>query len=193
MLPENFALVSTLIASLGSLHYLYLTAVGKVQPNKVTFFFWGVFPLIAFFAQRDEDVSGVIWITLSMGLLPFCILIVSYLNPKAYWKIKKRDFILATIAVFSMFLWYITKEPILAIVFALGADFFASLPTLIKSYKHPESENWKPYAINSFGFLIGVLSVQTWTFAEYSFVLYFFLLTTTITGILLYHKYYEKR
>lgn len=188
MLPENFALVSTLIASLGSLQYLWLTLRGNVQPNRVTFFFWGVFPLIAFFAQRTQEVSSVVWITLAMGLLPFAILGATYFNAGAYWKVEKRDYILGAVAVFSMCLWYVTKEPNLAIIFALGADFFASLPTIIKSYEFPNSEDWRPYAVNAFGFLVGVLAVQNWTFAEYSFVSYFFLVTLSIATIIFLRK-----
>jgi hypothetical protein len=185
MLPEYFALVSTLIASMGAIQYLYLTARGKVQPNKVTYFFWGLFPLIAFFAQSHEEVSSVIWITLAMGILPFLTVIASYLNEKAYWKIEKRDYVLAAMAVTSMVAWYLTDNAVLAIVFTLVADMFASLPTIIKSYTHPHSEDWRPYAINAFGFLIGVCAVQNWVFAEYSFVLYFFSITT-IFAILIF-------
>lgn len=188
MLPEYFAFISTLIASLGSIYYLYLTIKGKVQPNKITFFFWGLFPMIAFFAQSEQDVSSVIWITFAMGFLPFLILLAAYFNPGAYWAIKPRDYYLAAIAVVSMLLWYVTENANLAIIFALIADVFASLPTILKAYNAPHSEDWKPYAINSVGFLVGVLAIQNWVFAEYSFVLYFFLLTTFLAALIYYRQ-----
>ena len=143
--------------------------------------------MIAFFAQNQQDVSSVLWVTFAMGFLPLLIFIAAYLNPDAYWKIKKRDYFLAFIALVSMFLWFVTKEPNLAIIFALFADIFASLPTVLKSYNDPHTENWKPYAVNSFGFLLGVLSIQSWTFAEYSFILYFFILTTFL-ALLIYFR-----
>jgi len=185
MLPEYFAFISTVIASIGGAQYLWLTFHGKVQPNRVTYFFWGLFPLIAFFAQSSTEVSSVIWITLAMGVLPFTILVASFLNTSAYWKINNRDYILAVIAITSMFLWYLTSNPMLAIVFALLADMFASIPTIIKCYTNPNSEDWRPYAINSVGFFVGVLAIQTWSFPEYSFVLYFFLLTL-LMAVLIY-------
>lgn len=187
MLPEYFAFLSTIIASLGAIQYLWLTATGKVQPNRVTYFFWGLFPLIAFFAQSNQEVSSVMWITLSMGVLPFAILIASFVNPSAYWKIRLTDYVLATVAVSSMIAWYITENAILAIAFALIADMFASLPTIIKSYTHPNSEDWRPYAVNAVGFFVGLLAVQDWVFAEYSFVLYFFLMTT-LFSVLIYTR-----
>ncbi|MFT7507758.1 MAG: hypothetical protein ACI92I_000926 [Acidimicrobiales bacterium] len=184
MLPEYFAFVSTVIASIGGIHYLWLTIQGRVQPNRLTYFFWGLFPVIAFFAQSSIDVSSVMWITLAMGVLPASVFAVSFLNPAAYWKIQKRDYLLAAIAVASMSLWYITNNPMLAIIFALLADMFASIPTFIKSYTDPYSEDWRPYAISCVAFFVGVLAIQTWTFAEYSFVLYFFVATLLMSTLI---------
>ena len=188
MLPEYFALISTVVASIGATQYLYLSAVGKVQPNKVTYFFWGFFPLVAFFAQSHEEVSSVVWITLAMGVLPFLILIAAFFNKKAYWKIQRHDYGLAFLAITCMVAWYLTSNALLAIMFALVADMFASIPTLIKSYTHPHSEDWRPYAINAGGFLIGLGAVQTWMFAEYSFVLYFFILTATFAVLIFFRQ-----
>lgn len=184
MLPEYFALVATAVTSIGTLQYLMLTIKGKVQPNRITFFFWGLFPLIAFFAQSSAEVSSVVWITLSVGVLPFAIVIASYLNSDAYWKVVRRDYVLAAIAVMAMVLWYVTNDPLTAIFFALLADIFAGLPTLIKSFNVPSSEDWRPYALNCFGFFIGLLSVQEWKFVEYSFVLYLFLMTLIFSVVI---------
>ncbi len=184
MLPEYFAFISTAIVSLGALQYLYLTAKGTVQPNRITYFFWGLFPLIAFFAQYKEEVSSVIWITLSTALLPLVIVAVSYLNPAAYWKLKHRDYFLGGLAVCAVVLWYLTNNAVLAIVFALTADFLAGIPTLLKSYAQPFSENWQPYALNAVGFIVGVLAIQEWVVAEYAYLVYLALITTVFTVLI---------
>ncbi len=184
MLPEYFALVSTAIVSIGTLHYLWLTVRGEVQPNRVTFFFWGLFPLIIFFAQSSVEVSSVLWITLSVGTLPFLIVGASYLNKAANWKILPKDYALALIAIFAMVLWYVTADPVLAILFSLVADIFVGIPTLIKSYSAPHSEDWRPYAVNAFGFLVGIFAIQNWVFVEYSFVVYLFLMTLVFAALI---------
>ncbi|MFT5831924.1 MAG: hypothetical protein ACI9SY_000301 [Candidatus Paceibacteria bacterium] len=184
MLPEYFALVSTAIVSLGALQYLYLTVKGKVQPNRVTFLFWGLFPLIAFFAQYAEEVSSVIWITLSTALLPLAVVAVSYLNPAAYWKLKARDYYLGGLAVFTILLWYLTNDAVLAIVLALTADFLAGIPTLIKSYTHPFSEDWQPYALNAIGFTLGIFAIQEWVVAEAAYLVYLAIITSVFTVLI---------
>lgn len=187
MLPEYFALISTAIVSLGALQYLYLTIKGDVQPNRVTFLFWGLFPLIAFFAQYYEEVSAVIWITLSTALLPLAIVAVSYINPAAYWRLRPRDYYLGALAVSTIILWFVTEDAVLAIVLAVTADFLAGIPTLIKSYTHPFSEDWQPYALNALGFIIGVFSIQEWVAAEYVYLIYLAVITSIFT-ILIYTR-----
>lgn len=188
MLPEYFAFVSTLVVSLGTFQYLWLTVKGQVQPNRVTFFFWGLFPLIIYFAQSSLEVTSVLWITLSAGVLPFVIITASYMNPAAYWQLRLRDYWLGCLAVLAMVLWYLTDNPLLAMSFALLADMLAGLPTLIKCYIAPQSEDWRPYALNAFGFFIGLLAVQHWVFAEYAFVAYLFLMTALFSIVIYVRK-----
>jgi len=180
MIPEYFALVGVLIASLGGFYYLYCTLRGTVQPHKVTFFFWGLFPLIIFFAQWNQDVGPIIWISFISSLLPFLILFASFLNPAAYWKVQKRDYLYALIAVFAMVLWYVTDEPNVALTLALIADFLVATPTISKAYTNPESESWHAYAINATGFTIALLSIQSWVFEEYIFTVYLLMISLTI-------------
>ena len=179
MLPESFAIVGAVIASLGGLYYLYETVVGKTQPNRITWLLWGIFPMIIFIAQRVEGVEGVSWASFAAGLTPLLIVTASFFNKQAYWKTEPRDYYLMGAAVLGMILWAITDNPNLAILFALIADVLAGIPTLIKSYRHPESESWIAYAISTVGFGISVLSIQVFDFANVAFVVYLFGMNAT--------------
>jgi hypothetical protein len=180
MLPEYFVFISALLASLGGLQYLYLTIRGKVQPNKMSYFFWGVLPCMGFLAQYEQGGGSVIWVTFVIALIPFIILIAATFNPLAYWGITKLDYALGAITVLSIIIWKATDSPEFALVFAIVADFFATIPTIIKSYTHPFSEDWRPYMLNTVGFLIGILAIQKWTFENYSFIVYVFSVTLCI-------------
>ena len=93
MIPENFAILGALIASLGGIYYLYETITGKSQPNRVTWILWAIFPMITFFAQRAQGVEGISWATFVSGFTPITIVIASFFNKKAYWKSKPLDFV----------------------------------------------------------------------------------------------------
>lgn len=178
MLPEYFAIVGALVASLGGFYYLYETITGKAQPNRITWLLWGIFPMVIFVAQRAEGVEGLSWTSFVAGLTPFLIVTASFFNKKAYWKSEPRDYYLMGAAVVGIILWAVTDNPNLAILFSLLADLLAGIPTLVKSYKHPATESWIAYAISTLGFGISILSIQNFTFADSAFVLYLF----TING-----------
>lgn len=181
MIPEYFALVGAVIASIGGFYYLYETIIGKSKPNRVTWLLWGLFPMITFFAQRAQGVEGLSWVTFASGFTPFLILLASFINKKAYWKTQPRDYYLMTAAFVGIVLWTLTDNPNIAILFALGADFLAGAPTLLKSYKHPDTESWIAYAISAIGFGIAILSIQSYTFENYAFVIYLFLINGLLT------------
>lgn len=172
MIPEYFAIIGAVIASLGGLYYLYETIVGKAKPNRVTWLLWGLFPMITFVAQRSQGVEGLSWATFAAGFTPLLVVIASFFNKKAYWKTKASDYYLMAAAVLGIVLWAVTDNPNLAILFSLVADFLAGLPTLIKSYKHPETESWIAYAISTLGFGTGVMAIHVYTFENYAFLIY---------------------
>ena len=176
MLPEYFAIIGAVIGSIGGFYYLYETIIGKAKPNRVTWLLWGLFPMVIFIAQRAQGVEGLSWASFVAGFTPILILLASFLNKKAYWKTQPRDYYLMAAAVAGIVLWALTDDPNLAILFALVADLLAGLPTVIKSYRHPETESWIAYAISTLGFGMGVLAIQTFTFENYAFIGYLFLL-----------------
>jgi len=181
MIPEYFAIVSALVSSTGGLYYLYKTITGKTRPNRTTWLLWGLLPMIAFVAQRAQGVEAMSWITFAAGLISFLIVLASFLNKKAYWKTKPRDYYIAAGAICGITLWLVTDNPNLAILFMLAADFLASLPTILKSYQYPETESWVAYAISTLGFGIGMLSIQSYTFENSAFVIYLFVVSGLLT------------
>jgi hypothetical protein len=182
MIPEHFAIIGAIIASIGGLFYFYETIVGRAKPNRVTWLLWGLFPMIAFAAQRAQGVEGLSWVTFAAGFTPFLILLASFINKKAYWKTEPRDYFIMAAAVMGIVLWALTDNANLAILFSLLADVLAGIPTLIKSYKYPETESWIAYAISAGGFGVGVLAIQTYNFEHSAFIMYLFV----INGLLAY-------
>ena len=136
--------------------------------------------MIAFAAQYAQDVGFVLWATFAAGFTPFLIVVAASFNKDAYWEIKTQDYLFAAIGVVGVILWQITDEPNLALTFALLADLAVAWPTITKAFTNPESESWKAFSLGSLGFLIAFMSVQVWTYENYAFVLYLFLVNTLI-------------
>lgn len=180
MLPDSCAIIGAIIGSLGGLYYLYETLLGKAQPNRITWLLWGIFPLIIFVAQRVQGVAGVSWASFAAGFTPLLVVAASFFNKKAYWRSEPRDYGLMAAAIVGIILWALTDKPNLALLLSLLADVLASVPTLIKSYRHPHSESWIAYAVSALGFGISFLSIQTYRFESTAFVAYVFILNGSL-------------
>lgn len=172
MIPEYYAIIGAIIASLGGFYYLYETLTGKSQPNRVTWLLWGVFPMITFVAQRVQEVESVSWVTFVSGFTPILVVIASFVNKKAYWKSRALDYYLMLAALIGIMFWVITDNPNIAISLALMADLCAAIPTVIKCYKYPNSESWIAYSISTLGFGLAVFTIRSWTYENYAFVIY---------------------
>lgn len=176
MIPGWCSIAGALIGSLGGFYYLVETLLGRVQPNRVTWLLWGIFPLIIFVAQRVQGIGDPSWTSFVAGFTPLLVVAASFLNEQAYWKSEPRDFYLMAAALLGILLWAVTDRPGLAILFSLLADALAAVPTLIKAHRHPRSESWIAYAISAFGFGLSLLATRPFDFERGAFATYLTLL-----------------
>lgn len=144
MLNENFVFVGIALNAIGVTSYFIDTIKGNIQPNKVSFSLWLLPPLIAFLAQIKQGVGIQSIMTLSVGIFPMIILLASFLNKKAYWKISKFDLGCGAFSLLGLLFWQITQVGNIAIFFSILADALAYIPTLAKSWSYPETESGGP-------------------------------------------------
>jgi hypothetical protein len=181
MINQNFVILGAVIFLVGSLGYIIDTIKGIVKPNRVTWFIWSLAPFIAFAAQMKQGVGMESLLTFMTGFVPLVVFISSFANKKSYWKIHKLDIACGSLSVVGLILWQITKVGNIAIVFSLLSDFLALLPTIVKSYTHPETENYWLYFSNGIFSLLTVLAIKEWNFANYAFPIYILLGSIVLT------------
>lgn len=171
MIPEQFIYVGTALAIYGGLSYLVDTVKGRVKPNRVTWFLWALAPLIAFAAEVKQGVGMQAMLTFIVGFNPLMIFIASFVNKKSKWEISKLDIICAVISLLGIVFWALTRVGNIAIAFSILADAVAGVPTIVKSYKAPETESYKPFFFAAINALITLFTITVWTFAHYAFPL----------------------
>jgi hypothetical protein len=70
--------------------------------------------------------------------------------------------------------------PVLAIAFCIVADLLATLPTLHKAYRAPESEYAPPYLLSILAMLVTLGTVDGGGFIAYGFPLYMLLVNVVL-------------
>ena len=133
----------SILQFVGVLVYVRNTLLGHSQPNRVTFFLWALIPAIALFAGFAKGESWALLPVFMAGFGPLLIFFSSFFNPQAYWKLRLLDYICGVLSVLAVILWIISGSPFIAVVFAILSDGLASIPTLVKSWRFPETEKRK--------------------------------------------------
>jgi len=186
MLSQGFIWIALAIAIFGNSFYFRDTLRGKTRPNRVTFFLWGVAPLIAFFAQHNAGGGEQILYTLIIALIPFVILGASFIDKRAYWQITRFDIVCGGISLIALAFLLFTDRPLLSLLFGVIADLFAAIPTISKSYKHPETETTLAYAFEIASSFVVLLTVRNWIFVDYFFAAYVLFMNLLFTLILVF-------
>ncbi len=177
MINENFVFFAFFLTLIGSFVYIKGIFRGEVKPNVVTWTLWASAPLLAFAAQITEEAGLRSVHTFSTAFGPLLIVIAALIKRNAFAKIKKSDYVFGMLALTGLVLWRITGEGVIAIIFAIAADAFAALPTVLKLYKEPETENGYIFGLGFVAALITLFTVTNWRFEEYGFTLYILLIT----------------
>ena len=178
MLNPNFVILGAFISFIGGLSYLVDTVRGRIKPNRITWFFWALAPFIAFAAEIKQGVGIQSLMTFMMGFSPLLVFLASFLNKESIWKLRRFDFICGGLSLLGLFLWYITKNGNIAIVFSIFSDGLAATPTLVKSYFSPETENYHVYLGSAINAAITLSTIDTWNFAHFGFPSYILILCT---------------
>lgn len=181
MLPEYFAYLTIILGLIGVFFYIKDTFLGKTRPNRVSWIFWTIAPFVGVYVSYKSGVSmPLLMATFMAGFGPLLVVIASFFNKKSYWKITPFDIACGALSAIAIFIWVTTKNGVLSLVFAILADFFAGLPTIIKSWKHSDTETTGPYLYGNFNSIITFLIIKDFSFLNLAFPIYFLLANTTI-------------
>ncbi len=181
MIDERFIILGTILTLYGGLIYFLDTLKGKTKPNRVSWFIWSLAPLVAFYAEIRQGVGLQSLFTFIVGFVPLMVFIASFLNKKSIWKIGSLDVVCGVLSVFGIILWQITKEVNIAIALSIVADAIACIPTIIKSYHFPETENYQAYFMSFIAGCITLLTIKVWSFEQYGFPLYILAVSLILT------------
>jgi hypothetical protein len=177
---QYIVLIGAAVQLVGIFVYIRATVRGETKPNRVTWLMWSVAPLIGSVAAFSDGVRWAALPVFMSGFAPLLVFIASFVNPKSFWKLEKFDYICGACSILALVLWGITKEPLIAIIFSIASDGFAAVPTIIKSWKHPDSESVEAYTTGLFNSLTSFFALRTFGISELAFPIYLVLVNSSL-------------
>ncbi len=190
-MTQYLVFVGAIVQLIGIASYIKDIIKGDTKPNRVTWLLWSIAPLIATFAAMSNGVKWSVIPVFMTGLGPLLVLFVSFANKNSYWKLEKLDYLCGLFSILALVLWGITKQPNIAIIFSIIGDGLAAIPTLIKSWKHPETETVDAYTTSLFNSLTSFAAIKMWTFAEIAFPVYLVFVNSVLIISILRKKIFK--
>lgn len=180
MLPENIIYLGVIASVIAYFLYFKNIFFGNTKPNLVSWSIWALAPFIAVFFQLKAGAGLSVLPVFMAGFGPLLVIIVSLFRKNSIWKINKLDIICGALSLLALVFYVLTHNLGIAILFAILSDGLAAIPTIIKSWKFPETETSTVYLAGIFSNILGLLIIKNWIFSIYSFSLYFVLVNLAI-------------
>ena len=180
-LAHWLVLLSAMLGLSGAFAYVHDIRKGKSKPNLVTWGLWAISPLIATGAALSAHAD--LWATVRIfmsGAGPVIIFFTGLLTPYSYWKLSSFDYACGFLSLVALGAWLVAGSPILAILLAAIADLLATLPTIIKAWKYPETETLYTYFIGLFTASIIIPAIPIWNIENSAFQVYLLIANVTL-------------
>ncbi|MEI7765173.1 MAG: hypothetical protein WCI93_01145 [bacterium] len=187
MLSEKIGYIAVLIQLIGVSFYIRDMLRGNTKPNLVSWVVWALAPLIGSWLSVKAGAGLSVLPVFMAGFNPILVIIIAFVIKKGYWKITKFDIYCGVLAIFALFLWFLTNNFALSILFAIISDLLASIPTIVKSWNYPDTETSATYFGGIIANIVGLLIIKNWIFSIYALGLYFIVVNIIIV-FAIYHK-----
>lgn len=185
MIRTVFLVISTFLPLISPIPYIRSILSGETKPHRTTRLVYLIIGLLTTSSLFASGNRVAIWIS-AVSLLQAIVLFVLGLRyGMGGW--SKTDMACLILAILGIVAWQTTSDPLVGLYFGIAADFMGTVPTLIKTWKLPKSEEPIFYILDSMAGGFNMLALSGWTIGDFSYPLYLFLINALI-AILIFRK-----
>lgn len=139
----------------------YIRAIikGTLKPHVFSWIIWGSTTFVVFLAQLEDHGGVGAWPIGVSGIISLFIAWLAYLK-RADLAITRTDRLFLVSALSALPLWYVTSDPLWAVVLLTVIDVLGFGPTLRKAYAFPHSESLQFFALFAARNFIVILALE---------------------------------
>ncbi len=169
--------ISTIFAIISPIIGITAVIKGSFQPQRMTRF---LILLVSFlfvgtlFSQGDHNGIYIASAQLIGSLIIFLLAIKHGMGGT-----NRLDFVVLALALLSIIVWKTTNNPTLGLIMSIITDLIGFIPTLIKTWKLPHTEDWRFYMSDVLASFFSLLSITMFDPKTIIFPLYILLINTT--------------
>ncbi len=135
---------------------------GAIKPHVFSWVIWGTTTFVVFLAQLEADAGVGAWPIGVSGSITIFIALLAYLK-RADVAITKTDWLFFLAAISSLPLWYLTSDPMWAVIVLTVVDLLGFGPTVRKANADPYSESLLFFALFGARNTIVVMALESYS------------------------------
>ncbi len=169
--------------------YPYIRAIiqGAIRPHVFSWVIWGATTFVVFLAQLEAEGGAGAW---PIGVSGCVTLLIALL---AYWKraditISGTDWLYFVLAMSSLPFWYVTSNPLWAVVILTTVDVLGFGPTVRKAYALPHSESLLFFSLVALRNLVVILALESYSVTTVLFPAVIAATCMALTAMLVYRR-----
>lgn len=139
MYKELLSAVAIVLTIIAFLPYIRSILKGRTKPHAFSWVIWAATTFIVFLAQLAGGGGAGAWPIGLSGIITMYVAILAY-TKKPDRMITSTDWVFFILAMGSLPLWYLTSDPLWAVVILTTVDLLGFGPTSRKAYSHPFEE-----------------------------------------------------
>lgn len=137
---ETFSGIAIVITFIAFIPYIRSILRNEVKAHVFSWIIWGTTTFVVFLAQLEGRGGAGAWPIGISGIITISIAVLAYIK-RGDLTITRTDWAFFISAMASIPIWYITTDPLWAVVILTTVDVLGFGPTIRKAYFYPESES----------------------------------------------------
>ncbi|MDH2435905.1 hypothetical protein QCD60_25575 [Pokkaliibacter sp. MBI-7] len=164
---------SALAIALTFIAYLpYIRSIhdGRTKPHVFSWIIWGMTTLVVGVAQWVDNGGAGSWPIVISGLLTLYVAVLAF-TKRGDFSVSRSDWVYFWLAMSSLPLWYLTADPLIAVIILTVVEIFGFMPSFRKAYLLPHEERLSFFMILAIRNGISLLALEHYSLVTILFPL----------------------
>ncbi|MBI3561285.1 MAG: hypothetical protein HY080_06165 [Gammaproteobacteria bacterium] len=159
---EILSAVAIVLTLAAFVPYIRTIISGTTKPHVFSWVIWGATTFVVFLAQLEGKGGVGTWPIGVSGSITIVVAFLAYVK-RADITITKTDWLFFILAMSSLPLWYLTSDPLWAVVVLTTVDVLGFGPTLRKAYSSPHSESLLFFSLFAARNLLVIMALENYS------------------------------
>jgi hypothetical protein len=183
-----FGLLSTFFVFAGLIPYFLNINKRIIYPHNLSWLGWAFITFIGAMAMISAGGKWAVLILFANFLSCIIVVLFSIYKKVGIWSTTPYDYLFFGLGIIGIVLWQVFDIPLLALICCVIADLCFGIPTIIKAYKNPKTENSLAWFSSSLSGLLSIFALNSFLISEAIYPVYLFIFDLTILSIVLLRK-----